>query len=104
MRMFDDTGREFLSNYVGADYANALSSLPERHAVFFGRGQLCQNPLLVKLNDRDDFRAVFRAKFPVLSRASGAPLPSPAVPNADAAASSLSSRTQVDNLEDDIPF
>lgn len=35
MRTFDDTGKDFLSNYVGRDYADTLSSLPERHAVFF---------------------------------------------------------------------
>jgi DNA helicase HerA-like ATPase len=35
MRTFDDTGKEFLSNYIGNDYTNILSSINERHAVFF---------------------------------------------------------------------
>lgn len=64
MRTFDDTGKEFLSNYVGRDYADTLSSLPERHAVFFGRASSCENPVLIQLNDRDTFRQTFRAKFP----------------------------------------
>ena len=34
MRSFDETGKEFLSNYIGKDYTSILSSLPERHAVF----------------------------------------------------------------------
>lgn len=63
MRTFDDTGKDFLSNYVGRDYADTLSSLPERHAVFFGRASSCENPVLIQLNDRDTFRQTFRAKF-----------------------------------------
>jgi uncharacterized protein len=64
MRTFDDTGKEFLANYVGRDYAAILSSLPERQAVFFGRASSCENPVLISLNDRDVFRRTFRAKFP----------------------------------------
>jgi hypothetical protein len=65
MRTFDETGKEFLSNYLGHDYANELSSLPERHAVFFGRASNCENPVLIELNDRDEFRRVFRNAFPI---------------------------------------
>lgn len=64
MRTFDDTGKDFLSNYVGRDYADILSSLPERYAVFFGRASSCENPVLIQLNDRNAFRKIFRAKFP----------------------------------------
>jgi hypothetical protein len=64
MRTFDDTGKEFLANYIGHDYANSLSSIPERHAVFFGKASSCENPVLIRLNDRDDFRRAFRASFP----------------------------------------
>lgn len=64
MRTFDDTGKEFLSNYVGRDYADTLSGLPERHAVFFGRASSCENPVLIQLNNRDRFREGFRAEFP----------------------------------------
>lgn len=64
MRTFDETGKEFLANYVGDEYASELSSLPERHAVFFGRASNCENPVLIALNNRDDFLNVFRAEFP----------------------------------------
>ena len=65
MRTFDDTGMGFLSNYVGNDYAEALPSLQERHAVFFGKASKCENPIMIRLNDRDDFKKVFREKFPI---------------------------------------
>jgi hypothetical protein len=60
MRTFDETGKEFLANYLGRDYANVLPSLEERHAVFFGRALACETPVLIRLNDRADFTRVFR--------------------------------------------
>jgi DNA helicase HerA-like ATPase len=64
MRTFDETGKEFLANYVGKDYASSLSSLPERHAVFFGKASTCENPVLIQLNDREKFKTSFRKQFP----------------------------------------
>jgi len=64
MRTFDDTGKEFLASYIGRDYASALSSIPERHAVFFGRASSCKNPVMIKLNDQNQFRQVFREQHP----------------------------------------
>jgi hypothetical protein len=64
MRAFDDTSKEFLSNYLGSDYASVLPSLREREAVVFGKGSSCENPVLIRLNDRDKFVAVFRDKYP----------------------------------------
>jgi len=60
MRTFDDTGKDFLANYIGAAHASILPSLQERHAVFFGRASSCENPVLLKLNDRADFVQTFR--------------------------------------------
>ncbi|WP_421787047.1 ATP-binding protein [Hyphobacterium sp.] len=62
MRTFDDTGREFLGNYIGKEYAGVLPSLKERHAVFFGKASSCDDPVLIRLNDRDKFEAAFRAE------------------------------------------
>jgi len=62
MRSFDDTGREFLSNYIGREYAALLPSLPERNAIFFGRASSSENPVQVELNDRSVFIAAFRAQ------------------------------------------
>jgi hypothetical protein len=64
MRTFDDTGKDFLANYVGKDYAGSLPSLSERQAVFFGKASSCENPVLIRLNDREKFTEVFRAENP----------------------------------------
>jgi hypothetical protein len=64
MRTFDDTGKDFLGNYIGSDYAAVLPSLQPRHAVVFGKASSCENPVLLRLNDQDDFRALFRPDNP----------------------------------------
>lgn len=64
MRTFDDTGKEFLGNYIGLEYAAVLPSLQPRHAVVFGKASSCENPVLVRLNDRDELRERFRAAKP----------------------------------------
>lgn len=63
-RTFDDTGMAFLENYIGAAYAHLLPSLEERHVVFFGKASSCENPILMHVNERDDFLIRFRAKYP----------------------------------------
>jgi uncharacterized protein DUF87 len=65
MRTFDDTGKNFLANYIGSDYADILPSLQERHAIFFGRASSAENPVLIRVNDRDPFAAAFRAAHPL---------------------------------------
>jgi hypothetical protein len=64
MRTFDDTGKNFIANYIGADYAERLSTLQERQAVFYGKASTCENPVLLRLNDRKDFIKVFRKEHP----------------------------------------
>ena len=64
MRTFDETGKDFLANYIGKDYAASLSSLSERQAVLFGKASSCENPILIRLNDRDKFLKAFRAENP----------------------------------------
>jgi uncharacterized protein len=93
MRTFDDTGKDFLANYIGDDYANSLSSLSERQAVFFGKASSCENPILIRLNDRDAFVEIFRAQHPppVVSAADNAPVPAePAEPPIDGLGSDVS--------------
>jgi hypothetical protein len=53
-RIFDATGMEFLSNYIGNAYANILSSLAERQLVLFGRASSSPNPVMVQVNDQAD--------------------------------------------------
>ena len=65
MRTFDDTGKGFLANYIGSDYAELLPSIEARHAVFFGKASTCHNPVLIRLNDRDKFLEAVRKEPPI---------------------------------------
>ncbi len=46
MRIYDATGMGFLENYIGSAHARLLASLPERHAVVFGRASSCNAPII----------------------------------------------------------
>lgn len=54
MRVFDDTGKSFLSNYIGDDYADTLPTLEERHAIAIGKGLRLKQPIILRLNDTKD--------------------------------------------------
>lgn len=54
LRVFDDTGKIFLENYIGKDYADTLATLEERHAIVIGKGLKLKQPVIVQLNDRKD--------------------------------------------------
>jgi hypothetical protein len=94
MRTFDETGKEFLANYIGKDYAASLSSISERHAVLFGKASSCENPILIRLNDQQEFRQAFRVENP--------PPPKPAPKEAPEGAKPAG--TPVETADDDIPF
>lgn len=64
MRLFDETGKDFLANHLGRDYAEMLPTIQERQAVFFGRASSCENPVLLQLNDRRVFVEEFRRIHP----------------------------------------
>ncbi|WP_281192691.1 ATP-binding protein [Erysipelothrix rhusiopathiae] len=51
MRIFDETGKSFLENYIGKDYSSILPSLEERHAVVSGKGLGIKQPVVIELND-----------------------------------------------------
>ena len=51
LRAFDQTGLDFLSNYVGSNYAQSISSLPFRHAVLVGKASVNSRPIIVELNN-----------------------------------------------------
>ena len=52
LRVFDDTGKGFLENYFGKDYADTLATLEERHAIAIGKGLKLKQPVIIQLNDR----------------------------------------------------
>ncbi len=54
LRVFDDTGKQFLENYIGSDYANTLPTLEERHAIAVGKALKLRQPVIVKLNDMEN--------------------------------------------------
>ena len=51
LRVFDDTGKSFLENYIGTDYSSILPTLEERHAVAIGKGIGLKQPIILQLND-----------------------------------------------------
>ena len=53
LRVFDDTGKQFLENYVGSDYAAMLPTLEERHAIAAGKALKLACPVEIELNDRE---------------------------------------------------
>lgn len=53
MRIFDETGINFLENYIGKDYAKALPTLEERHAVVIGKSLKLKQPVIIELNHKD---------------------------------------------------
>lgn len=58
LRVFDDTGKSFLENYIGKDYADTLPTLEERHAIAIGKGLRLKQPVIMELNDRAQFVSV----------------------------------------------
>ena len=54
LRVFDDTGKAFLENYIGSDYSNLLPTLEERHAIAVGKALKLRLPVMIKLNDKND--------------------------------------------------
>lgn len=80
MRTFDDTGKDFLGNYIGSDYASVLPSMQPRHAVVFGKASSCENPVLIRLNDQNTFRSRFRPNNPLRKPE---PISTPEVETAD---------------------
>ncbi len=57
LRSYDATGMAFLANYFGETYSKVISSIPKFHAVAFGEGVNCIMPVIVRLNDPEEFRA-----------------------------------------------
>jgi len=54
LRVFDDTGKQFLENYIGHDYSNVLPTLEERHAIVIGKAMKLKQPIILELNDMED--------------------------------------------------
>lgn len=53
LRVFDDTGKQFLENYIGKDYTDTLATLEERYAIAIGKGLKLKQPVIIQLNEKD---------------------------------------------------
>ena len=53
-RMYDATGAEFLTHYVGAEYARVLTSLRDRQAIAYGPASTCRAPIIIDVDDVSD--------------------------------------------------
>lgn len=51
LQSFDQTGLEFLKNYMGDEYSGALSRLPRRRAILVGKSSSSQKPIIFEIDD-----------------------------------------------------
>src|SRR5690606_36479292 len=56
LRAFDDTGKQFLENYICSDYSNLLTTLEERHCVAIGKALKSKQPVILELNHKDSIQ------------------------------------------------
>jgi hypothetical protein len=49
---FDETGFEFLRNYMGSYHVRSLPNLKPRHGILVGKASLSRRPLMVRFNDQ----------------------------------------------------
>lgn len=89
LRSYDSTGMTFLSNYLGDDYTRLLTSMPKFHCVAFGEGVSAAAPILIRLNNGDDFTKLCWVPFIDQRASSVEPVVAAGVES---------------DLDDDIPF
>lgn len=51
LQSFDQTGLDFLKNYMGEEYAHAISTLPARQAILVGKASSSARPVMVTIDD-----------------------------------------------------
>lgn len=51
LQCFDQTGLDFLTNYMGTDYARAISDLPTRQAILVGKASSSRRPIRFLIDD-----------------------------------------------------
>ena len=54
LRSFDQTGLDFLRNYMGEEYSQAISTLPDRTAILVGKASSSARPIILKISDFGD--------------------------------------------------
>ena len=51
---FDQTGLDFLRNYMGEEYSQTISTLPPRHAILVGKASSSARPVIFNIPDFED--------------------------------------------------
>ncbi len=64
LQSFDQTGLDFLRNYMGEGYAQAISTLPVRHCIVVGKASSCTRPVMCQITD-------LRERWPARDQARG---------------------------------
>ena len=54
LRSFDQTGLDFLRNYMGEAYSQAISTLPQFTAILVGKASSSARPIIFKISDMAD--------------------------------------------------
>jgi len=51
LQSFDQTGLDFLKNYMGDEYSNSISTLPLRHAILVGKASSSSRPVIFRIEN-----------------------------------------------------
>jgi hypothetical protein len=51
LRSYDQTGLDFLRNYMGEEYSQAISTLPQQTAILVGKASSSARPIIFKVDD-----------------------------------------------------
>jgi DNA helicase HerA-like ATPase len=57
LQSFDQTGLDFLTNYMGSEYSHTISTLPKQHSILVGKSSSSVHPILFNIiNLRDRYK------------------------------------------------
>ena len=51
LQSFDQTGLDFLKNYMGDEYSHAISTLPSRRTILVGKASSSTRPIILEIGD-----------------------------------------------------
>ena len=51
LQSFDQTGLDFLSNYMGPEYSRTITTLPKQHSILVGKSSSSAHPILFQIMD-----------------------------------------------------
>lgn len=51
LQSFDQTGLDFLKNYMGEGFAQVISTMPTRHAILVGKASSSRRPVMFRISD-----------------------------------------------------